>query len=55
MVWCYEEFAGIGLSSKSYVLARKQRELHKTKVAELLDEGVPLPLKSEYDRINFTL
>jgi hypothetical protein len=35
------------------MLARKQRQPHKTKVVELPDEGIRFPLKSEYDRVNF--
>ena len=28
---------------------------HMTKVVDLLDNGMRFPLKSEYDRVNFTL
>ena len=31
------------------------RRPHKTKIVELLDGGVVFPLKSDYDRSNFTL
>ena len=40
---------------KSSTLAREQRQPHKTKAIELLDEGMRFPLKSEYDRVNFML
>ena len=36
-------------------LTSKQRKPHKTKAVELPDEGIGFPLKSEYDRVNFTL
>ena len=47
MVWSLEEFADIDLSSKSYMLARKQRQPHKTKAVELPDEGICFLLKSD--------
>ena len=55
MVFFLEEFVGIDLSSKSSLLARKQRRPHKTKADELLEEGICFPLKSEYDHANSTL
>ena len=53
MVWSLEAFADIDFLSKSYMLARKQRQPHKTKAVELLDEGIRFPLKSVHDRVNF--
>ena len=55
MVWPLAEFVGIDLSSKSAVLARKQRKPHKTKAIEMPKEGICFPLKSEYDHANSTL
>ena len=47
MVWSLEAFVDIVLSSKSCMLARKQRKPHKTKAVEFLEEGICFPLKSE--------
>ena len=55
MVWSLEEFVGIDLSSKSSLLARRQRKPHKTKTIEMPKEGIVFPLKSEYDIANSTL
>ena len=55
MVWYLEDFVDIDLSSKSSLLARKQRKPHKTKAIELPQEGICCPLKSEYDYANSTL
>ena len=55
MVWSLDEFVGIDLSSKSCLLARKQRKPHKTKAIEMPKEGIVFPLKSEYDIVNSTL
>jgi hypothetical protein len=55
MVWSLEEFTDIDLSSKSSLLARKQRKRHKTKAIEMPKEGICFPLKSESDHANSTL
>ena len=55
MVWSLEEFADIDLSSKRSLLARKQRQPHKTKAIDMLEECICSPLKSEYDYANSTL
>ena len=43
------------LATQSPSRSRGHRRPHNTKVAELPDEGISFPLKSEYDRINFML
>ena len=53
--WTFEDCAEIDLSTKSLILSRRSRRPHKTKVVERLDEGICFPLKSEYDRVNYTL
>ena len=55
MVWTLAEFADIDLSTKRSTLSRRSRRPHKTKDVNLLDEGICFPLKSEYDRVNYTL
>ena len=54
-VWTLEEFVDVDLSTKSSTLSRRSRRPHKTKVVDLPDEGMRFPLKSEYDRANYTL
>ena len=51
IVWTLEEFADMDLSTKSSILSRRSRRPHKTRVVDLPDEGICLPLKSEYDRV----
>ena len=55
MVWTFEEFAAMDLSTKGPILSRRSRRPHKTKVVALPDEGIYFPLKSKYDRVNYTL
>ena len=55
MVWTLEEFADMDLSTKSSIMSRRSRRPDKTKVVSLLDEGICFPLKSEYDRVNYSL
>ena len=55
MVRLLADFAEMDLSTKGSSLSRRYRRPHLTKVVELPDEGFCFPLKSEYDRVNFTL
>ncbi len=55
MTWSLEEFADMDFSTQSSLLAWKQRRLHNTKVTELLEEGICFLLKSEYERVQYTL
>ena len=56
MAWSLEDFTGMDFClSKGSMVSRKQRKPHKTKVVQMPDEGIRLPLKSEYDRGNCTL
>ena len=56
MAWSLQDSADMDLSTKSPSLSRRHRRPHKTKVVvELLDEGMCLPLKSEYDLADFTV
>ena len=43
------------LSTKRYTLSRRSRRPHKTKVVDLPQKGICFPLRSEYDRVNYTL
>ena len=55
MVWTLYEFADVDLSTKSSSLSSHSRRPHKTKGVSLPDGGICFPLKSEYDRVNYTL
>ena len=55
MVWALEEFAAMDLYTQSSTLSRRSRRPHTTKVVDLPDEGICFPLKSESDRVNYTL
>ena len=43
------------VSTKSSALSRRMRIHHTAKALHLPDEGIVFPLKSEYDRANYTL
>ncbi|MFM7855653.1 MAG: hypothetical protein ACKO96_27925, partial [Flammeovirgaceae bacterium] len=54
-VWTLDEFSSIYLSMKESGLARRQRKPHKFKAIDFLDGDIVFPLRSEFDRVNYTL
>ncbi|MFM7983698.1 MAG: hypothetical protein ACKPKO_30680, partial [Candidatus Fonsibacter sp.] len=50
-----DEFSSMDLSVKESGLARRQRTPHKFKAIYVLDGDIVFPLKSEFDRVNYTL
>ncbi|MFM7982154.1 MAG: hypothetical protein ACKPKO_22830, partial [Candidatus Fonsibacter sp.] len=50
-----DAFSSMDLSIKESGLARRQRKPHKFKAIDLPDGDIVCPLKSEFDRVNYTL
>jgi len=55
MAWTLDAFSSMDLSVKESGLARRQRKPHKFKAIDALDGDIVFPLKSEFDRANYTL
>ncbi|MFM7985022.1 MAG: hypothetical protein ACKPKO_37455, partial [Candidatus Fonsibacter sp.] len=55
MAWTLDEFASMDLLVKETGLARRQRKLTSLRQFIFSDGDIVFPLKSEFDRMNYTL